>query len=339
MGSLSNGGVKVNKQFFKYLFRKEIIFYLFLFIVYLLAFPMLILFVIGNYKPFLLQIFYIPMVIYIVIAYVLPIWDFRHNYIKKMANFYYSLPIKSENIYKTKTYFHILINIIIFSIAILIGFLVLLFSNIKVNFLYLFILLGLINVIFISTYLFQSFIASRCYSFAEALFLSVAYLALPALIFVSLYFGLNVNVEWAKISFIGQTDYVINYFFNRALSNFGVSFANYNSIFIGLLACLFLHFLTLYRVRRLKIEQVGEKTDSIFAAKLLLPVYLFFILLLGNYTIGWLCLFINVLLILIYFCFNILKYHKIIWNYKLIIIYISFFAVTNLIAFLVVRSI
>lgn len=329
----------MNNKFLNYIFQKEKLFYLMLFIIYLVSFPILLLFVNESNKYLIKNIAYIPTIIYLVLGYIIPIWSFRQNYFKNMGNLYYSLPIKSVTIYKTKTYFHLVMNVLIYSITLMLGILILFLEGINLYYSNLFIFLGLADVIFISLFFFESFIASRCYNIFEAIILTLCYLVLPAFLLVACYIGLHVsgnNLNWSQVSFIGSLTYTLEHFVSRSLNNFGVSFNNYLPILLAFIISLFLHFLSIYRVNHLKIEMVGEKTDSIFSNKILVPIYLFILLLLGNYTIGWLSLVINALVILVALCVSIIRYRYVKYNIPLIITYLVSLGLTNLIAFLVV---
>lgn len=329
----------MNKKYLNYIVQKEKYFFILLFIIYLISFPTIILFIDNDSKVLLSQVIYVPSIIYIVIGYLLPIWDFRQNYFKNMANLYYALPIKTPTIYKTKTYFHLLINVVVFSIPILLGILILYLKQINLFYGYLLLYLLLIDILFICLFLFQSFIASRCYNIFEACCLTLAYLALPAIVLASLYFALDLddnNLNWSQISFIGAFDHIIRHFLSRTYNDFGVTFDNFLELSLTAIICLFLHFLTLHRVNRLKIENVGEKTDSIFSTKLLVPIYTFFILLLGNYTIGYLSLVINLFVIIVAISISLLRFKKIKINLYVVLTYLVFLGVTNLIAFFVV---
>lgn len=328
----------MNLNYLKYIFNRYKFFYVILMILFIAVSPMLNLFISKTKVTMLLEIIYIPTIIYFIIAYILPIWDFKQYYFQNIANIYFSLPDSRGNIYRTSTYFHIISNLIVYTLAISIGILVLYVKNIPLYYPSLFIYLGLSNVLFIAVYLFQSFIASRVYRIIDAIVLSVAYLALPAVVMFVIYFGLRqyeTFLSWSKISFIGSVNHMTKYFTQFAISQFGQGFDNYFNIFIILGVAIFLHFLTIYRVNRLKPELIGSKTDSIFAYKILCPIYLFLVLLLANYEIGYFALAINLVLILSYCIFVYFKKHKLVLNYKYIIMYILFLGITNLIAFLV----
>ncbi len=328
----------MNKKYLSYLLKKESLFYIVLFLVYFVSFPILTLFISESNKDMLLQMSYVSVIVLFVVGYILPILDFRHNYIKSMANYYYSLPITSRAIYQTKTYFNIIANVLVFSLNILIGIAILAIKQIDLYYEYLFLYLLCVDVIFISLFLFQSFIASRTYNLTDSIILSLLYLILPAFLLISLYFGLGLDdtfINWTQISFMGSVDLVIKHFISRSFNNFGTEFANYSSLILMLIAVLILHIITLYKVKRLKIELVGERSTSIFGYKLLLPLYLFLFLLLGNYTTGWLCLLLNVVIIITAIMYSIWRYHKIQFNWHFILFYLVSFGITSLIAFLV----
>ncbi len=328
----------MNLNYLRFIFNKYKFFYAILIILFIAVSPMLNLFVKEDTIKMLLGIIYIPTILYFIIAYILPIWDFKQYYFQNIANIYFSLPDSRANIYRTSTYFHIISNIIVYSLAISIGILVLYLKNISIYCPSLFVYLSLSNVLFIAVYLFQSFLASRVYKLADAIILSVAYLALPAVVMFVVYFGLHQSetfLNWSKISFIGSINHMTKYFTQFAISQFGQGFDNYANIFIILGISVVLHFLTIYRVNRLKPELIGGKTDSIFAYKILCPIYLFLILLLANYEIGYFAIATNVVLILSYFLFTYFRKRKLVLNYKYIIMYVLFLGITNLIAFLV----
>ncbi len=328
----------MNLNYLNYAFHKHKYLYLLLLILFIVVFPVLNLFVNNQNKAILLDIIYIPTVLYISLAYVLPIWDFKQYYFKNVANIYFSLPDSRANIYRTTTYMHLFFCVLIYSIAITLGILVLYLKQVILNYGYLFAYLGLIDLIFVSVYFFQSFIASRAYNLRDAIALSLAYLALPAALILVAYFGLRSEellVDWSKISFIGQTDKMTKYFVQYAFNRFGQNFDNYLALFLGFGICVILHIMTIYRVNRLKPELIGEKTDSVFAYKILQPIYLFLILLLGNYEVGYLALIINLTLIVVYVAYTYFKYQHFRMNYYILLEYVIFLGITSLLAYLI----
>ncbi len=328
----------MNLNYLKYTFSRYKYLYILLFILYTAVFTILSLFITNDSKPILLDIIYIPTIIYMIVAYVLPIWDFKPYYLKNLANIYFSLPDNRKNIYRTTTYMHLFLNVITYTSAISIGFLTLFLKGVDLGYGYLFLYLFYADLIFISVYFFQSFIASRCYTFKDAITISLAYMALPAFLMVVVYFGLQTEtnvVDWTRISFIGSIDHVTKYFTQYAMSQFGQDFDNTISIIVALIITIFLQCLTLAKVKRLKPELVGEKTDSIFAYKLIGPIYLFLLVLLANYKIGFLALVIHIVLILAYIVYVLFSKRKLQINYYKIIMYVLFIIIANLIAYLV----
>ena len=77
------------------------------------------------------------------------------------------------------------------------------------------------------------------------------------------------------------------------------------------------------------------KKGDIFAYKLIGPIYLFLLVLLANYKIGFLALVIHIVLILAYIIYVLFSKRKLQINYYKIIMYVLFIIIANLIAYLV----
>lgn len=327
----------MNISYLKYIFNKYKVFYFLLFLVYFSTFTVLMAFVSDDNIIVLKKVIYFPSTIIMIAAYVIPLYDYRIYYQRSSANLYLSLPDKRVNLYRTSTYFHIALNALAFLISVSLGIMILAIKGTDLAYEYLFYYTISMVVIFISTYLFSAFIATRAYNITDAIIINLAYIALPIMVLFMLYSAFNIkNIEmsWYNISFIGACQKVSKIFPQFAIMPLAKHFDEWYVMLIMLILGLVLHYFSCRAVTKFKTEKIGDITNSFFGYRTLIPAFCMIILIIANYQTGVTAILVVIIMVLCYFVFSLIGKKNFKFNWKLLLCFLGMILLANLIILL-----
>lgn len=327
----------MNISYLKYIFTKYRLFYLVLFLAYFSTFSILMPFISNENIVALKSIIYFPSAILMLAAYLVPIFDYRIYYQKSSANLYFSLPDKRVNLYRTSTYFHIFVNLIAFLLSVTFGIMILAIRGTDLAYQYLFYYLLAMSVLFISTYFFSAFLATRVYTLFDAIVINAAYIALPATILLVLYASFtlkNIEMNWYNISFIGACQKVSKVFPQMAIVPLNKQFEDEYVFLIMFGLGIILHLVSCQAIKGFKTEKIGDTTTSIFGYRLLLPLFCFLILTIANYQTGIASIVVVIIMILLYFLISLVGKKDFKLSWKTVLKFLLMFIVANLLVFL-----
>ncbi len=316
----------MNISYLKYIFKKYKTIYLLLNLVYLTSFSILLAFVRNDNAYMLKNLIYIPAALLIFIGYVVPVLDYHVYFEKNSSNVIFSLPDRRANIYRTSLYFHLVINMLIFSLTYIIGILILMINGLDLVYGHLFSFMGYALLIFIGVYFLSSFITSKCSNIYDAVIINVIYLILPAIFIFTMYVAFNYkSVEWSKISYIGAIQKACKFFPQVAITNVN---SNYYDWYVPVTMAgigVFLHFLAVKDNVSFQPEDIGDLSKSWWGYKTLIPLLLLAVFLNTNWSIGIISFFVLTVTILMYIIYTLLNKKKKIRYYELILILVIYF--------------
>lgn len=218
--------------------------------------------------------------IQIILAYVIPLINYRFIQYKRSSDTFLSLPIKRNVLFNTLTIFSIIEIIMPYIINVIIGSLVVIFKGYPHNLSYLILYLVITITLLIALYFMNTFITLKCNNTIDSIICMLAYTALPFLAYFS-------YIRLYDIYTYGTTNYIFIENFQSIITMIISSITYINKAFgmtvdcgfvplwcfiyliIGAIALVF----SLKTFINRKAEDSEQITDSKAMYKLLIPLY------------------------------------------------------------------
>lgn len=312
----------MNKAYFKESIFSNLKMTLFIFIIGLLIYPVVLLtndftLYYDGSKPTSevgLAITYLA-----ILCYIIPLFKFSYLHKKKQIDYYYSLPIKRQNILNINLLVGFMQIIIPYTIIYFLGMgIVGLKTNIY-HFIWYLPLYGISVIVSLGVYLFNTFIYTRGNTSVDGFLLIVLYTFVFYLFFIAIdnleFFTVNLESNFYSTLITFSPFVNIGNYFNEHILYYGEShfggyyirnFHWFNYIFpliLGVIGYLGLYFSFKYD----KAERAEQITDSYFGYRIMIPLYyiLIFFSIIKNTTF-----ILLVILIIAYLVGEVIHYRK-----------------------------
>lgn len=312
----------MSKAYFKESFKSGIKMMLFILIIGIIIYPLVILttqfYQDNDYGTFYKTTSQVGLVItYLaILCYIVPIFKFSFLHKKRQIDYFYSLPIKRNNIININLLVGFLQIIIPYTIVYFLGMGLLALKTNIYHYVFYFPLYFISLYVALGVYLFNSFIFSRGNTISDGIILVILYTFVLGLFlsFLDCFKFIEIrdsSIGIAFVPFVNIGNYYnefILYYGDKPLSGYYVNnFSNFNyfyPIILGIIGFLGLYFFTKID----KAERAEQITDSYFGYSVITPVY--FVLLFVDFCARGPSIILVLLLIILYLIGEVIHYRK-----------------------------